>query len=66
MWRFLSISILSMSLALAAGKPEPLAIGSMAPDFDLPGVDGKNHKLAEYTKDVLAIVFTCNHCAVGQ
>ena len=66
MWRFLSISILSMSLALAAGKPEPLAIGSMAPDFDLPGVDGKNHKLAEYTKDVLAIVFTCNHCPTAQ
>jgi peroxiredoxin len=46
---------------------KPLAIGSPAPDFNLPGVDGKQHTLDEY-KDakVLAVVFTCNHCPTAQ
>ncbi len=48
-------------------KPDPahpvLAIGSAAPDFSLPGVDGKTHTLGEYAgAKVLAIVFDCNHC----
>jgi peroxiredoxin len=44
-----------------------LKIGSAAPDFDLPGVDGKNHRLQDYAKaDVLVIVFTCNHCPTAQ
>ena len=44
-----------------------LAIGSPAPDFALPGVDGKIHKLAEYSgSKLLAIVFECNHCPVSQ
>ena len=40
-----------------------LAAGSKAPDFNLPGVDGKNHALADF-KDakLLVVVFTCNHC----
>lgn len=46
---------------------ETLKIGDSAPDFDLPGVDGKNHTLAEYSDaDVLAILFTCNHCPSAQ
>ena len=44
-----------------------LPIGSAAPDFALPGVDGKIHKLSEYAgSKVLAIVFECNHCPVSQ
>src|SRR6266404_6805459 len=44
-----------------------LAIGSPAPDFVLPGVDGKTHKLSDYsTSPLLAIVFTCNHCPTAQ
>ena len=44
-----------------------LKIGDAAPDFKLPGVDGKTHTLAEY-KDarILAIVFTCNHCPTSM
>jgi thiol-disulfide isomerase/thioredoxin len=47
--------------------PPTLAIGAAAPDFHLPGVDGKTHSLGDY-KDakVLAIVFTCNHCPTAQ
>jgi peroxiredoxin len=44
-----------------------LAIGSPAPDFALPGVDGKTHKLADYSSaKILAVVFECNHCPVSQ
>jgi len=44
-----------------------LAIGSQAPDFVLPGVDGKMHKLSDYAASpILAIVFTCNHCPTAQ
>jgi len=47
--------------------PAPLAIGSPAPDFCLPGIDGKTHCLAEYASaKVLVIVFTCNHCPTAQ
>src|SRR5439155_10116491 len=42
-------------------------IGSAAPDFDLPGVDGKNHALKDFADaKVLVVVFTCNHCPTAQ
>jgi peroxiredoxin len=44
-----------------------LAIGAAAPDFDLPGVDGRTHSLKEYADArALVIVFTCNHCPTAQ
>jgi peroxiredoxin len=44
-----------------------LPIGSPAPDFALPGIDGKVHKLSEYARArILAIVFECNHCPMSQ
>ena len=43
-----------------------LEIGAKAPDFKLPGVDGKYHSLGDYTSDVLVILFTCNHCPTAQ
>ncbi len=43
-----------------------LEVGAKAPDFKLPGVDGKYHTLSEYTSDVLVILFTCNHCPTAQ
>lgn len=52
---------------LAAAAVKTLPLGAKAPDFDLPGVDGRNHKLAEYDDaKVLAIVFTCDHCPTAQ
>lgn len=40
-----------------------LNTGDKAPDFDLLGVDGKNHSNTEYnTKKGLLVVFMCNHC----
>jgi peroxiredoxin len=44
-----------------------LEIGSVAPDFNLPGVDGKNHSLEEFRgADILVVIFTCNHCPTAQ
>src|SRR5437764_8712689 len=51
----------------SADIPPVLKIGSQAPDFNLPGIDGKNHSLNEYASaKILAIVFTCDHCPVAQ
>jgi AhpC/TSA family len=39
-----------------------LALGDPAPAFDLPGIDGKNHALADYREQPVAVVFSCCHC----
>lgn len=40
-----------------------LQLGADAPDFSLPGIDGRTHSLSEYAHaDVLIVVFSCNHC----
>lgn len=40
-----------------------LALGDKAPDFDLPGVDGRNYTLADFAdKPALVIIWSCNHC----
>ena len=44
-----------------------LKIGSKAPDFSLPGVDGKAYSLNEFKgKKILVVVFMCNHCPYVQ
>ena len=56
------------SSALAAPKGmKTLGIGQAAPDFALPGVDGKTHELKDFADaKVLVVVFTCNHCPTAQ
>jgi peroxiredoxin len=55
-------------LATAASEPvKTLAIGAQAPDFSLPGVDGRTRRLSDFVQaKVLVIVFTCNHCPTAQ
>jgi thiol-disulfide isomerase/thioredoxin len=43
-----------------------LTTGSPAPDFSLPGIDGKVHKLSEYHDPILVVMFICNHCPTSQ
>ena len=53
--------------AAAAKDAKPLDIGVQAPDFELPGVDGKRYKLHDFDKaNVLVVIFTCNHCPTAQ
>jgi len=71
--RCAAVALLAFASVLAPpsradGPPVPtLAIGAAAPDFDLPGVDGRRHTLASF-KDakVLVLVFTANHCPTAQ
>ncbi len=64
----LGAAMLGMRVGWAAGVVHPtLAIGAAAPDFALPGVDGKTWRLADFSAaKVLVVVFTCNHCATAQ
>ena len=40
-----------------------IEIGTPAPDFSLPGIDGKKHELKDFSAaKVLVVIFTCNHC----
>jgi peroxiredoxin len=40
-----------------------LQLGQAAPDFKLPGVDGKQYSLASVKPaKLLVVAFTCNHC----
>jgi thiol-disulfide isomerase/thioredoxin len=71
MTKFLSLVIASTfvaSLAPAAEeKIQPLPLGAEAPDFNLPGVDGRNWSLKDFgDSKVLAVVFTCVHCPTAQ
>ena len=44
-----------------------IGIGTKAPDFELPGVDGKTYSLASFSKaKILVVIFTCNHCPTAQ
>jgi thiol-disulfide isomerase/thioredoxin len=48
-------------------EPKTLEIGSRAPDFHLPGIDGKMYSLKDFDKSpVLVIIFSCNHCPTAQ
>lgn len=64
--------ILTLTLAvMAAGAAEvqlpTLAIGAPAPDFKLPGIDGRSYSVSDFaSSNVLVIVFTCNHCPTAQ
>ena len=71
-WIFFSIVaawLLSFTYlpATPAEDHPTLAIGAKAPDFKLPGTDGKTYTLASFSKaKILVIVFTCNHCPTAQ
>jgi len=52
-----------LRLGAATENIHDLKIGDAAPDFALPGIDGKTHKIAEYREPkVLMIAFLSNHC----
>jgi len=44
-----------------------LELGASAPDFNLPAAEGRYYSLEDFQdSDVLAIIFTCNHCPTAQ
>lgn len=65
--RRLILSLLLAGAAWGQTSHPILALNSPAPDFALPGVDGKIHHLADYAvSPILAVIFTCNHCPIAQ
>ena len=63
------VLILFFGSALATAAPEvkSLAIGDAAPDFKLPGVDGRDYSLSDFRDSrILVVIFTCNHCPTAQ
>ena len=67
MWKLLAVLLITLGAASAEEVHPTLALGSSAPDFSLPGVDGQIHKLSDYASSpVLMVVFTCNHCPIAQ
>jgi peroxiredoxin len=52
---------------VTAAEIKTLAIGDAAPDFKLPGVDGRDYSLSDFREArVLVVIFTCNHCPTAQ
>ncbi len=62
--RLLAFALLaSLAAVFAEDGVHDLQIGEAAPDFSLPGIDGRTHTLATY-KDakLLMVAFISNHC----
>jgi len=68
----LLLCLIGALLAVESAQADPpglktLAMGAKAPDFQLPGVDGKSYSLKDFADSkVLVVVFTCNHCPSAQ
>jgi peroxiredoxin len=71
-WLRPAIALATLSLLTGPAPAEPagfttLAIGDSAPDFKLPGVDGRTYGLKDFADArVLVVVFTCNHCPTAN
>jgi peroxiredoxin len=68
---FSFLVLLSFSFIISnnafSDEHKTLAIDSQAPDFKLPGIDGKSYSLSSFKgAKILVIVFTCNHCPTAQ
>jgi peroxiredoxin len=52
---------------MAAKESTMLALGTQAPDFNLPDFDGKLHRLSDFNPAKgLVVAFICNHCPYVQ
>jgi peroxiredoxin len=64
---FLFVLLVCSWIAAAPEGLKTLEIGDAAPDFKLPGVDGKDYTLKDFAQsELLLVVFTCNHCPTAQ
>lgn len=67
---FTVLALFALIAGPAAAEPKgfkTLAIGDAAPDFALPGVDGRTHALKDFADaKALVVIFTCNHCPTAN
>jgi thiol-disulfide isomerase/thioredoxin len=69
--RLLSMAaiLVLMLTAVSFGEQRraPLDINTIAPNFNLPGIDGKTYRLSDFADaNILVIIFTANHCPTAQ
>jgi peroxiredoxin len=62
-----TVVLVVTALAAVASHAEGVKLGAPGPQWSaLPGVDGKEHSLADYRDaQLIVLVFTCNHCPVA-
>lgn len=59
--------VATLARAAAADLPQTLPPGAAAPDFNLPGVDGRSWTLKDFAQaKLLVVIFTCDHCPTAQ
>jgi peroxiredoxin len=69
---FLALAVLALVMQAGSAAADPaglqtLTIGAAAPDFKLPGVDGRTWSLRDFADArILVVLFTCNHCPTAQ
>ena len=60
----------AVALLDPSGNPagfRTLELGELAPDFELPGIDGRKYRLSDFAgPDVLMVLFTSNHCPTSH
>jgi thiol-disulfide isomerase/thioredoxin len=67
LWTISCIFLASVSARSADAPVDLLPLGAAAPDFSLPGVDGRTWALKDFASaKALVVVFTCNHCPSAQ
>jgi peroxiredoxin len=70
--RVIALAVMTLMFGFSVAKADEgltktLPIGASAPDFTLPGIDGRNHSLKDYADArILVIIFTANHCKTAQ
>ncbi len=69
-WQRFAVWTLAATFVAASasrGLAEGVKLGDPAPTWSgIPGIDGKKHSLADYgDAQVIALVFTCNHCPIA-
>jgi thiol-disulfide isomerase/thioredoxin len=59
--------LLAAATALPAAEYLTLPLGAPAPDFRLPGVDGRTYTLQDFADaKILVVIFTAVHCPTAQ
>lgn len=66
-WGVCCLVTLLLSASVCAKDVVTLKPGAKAPEFRLPGVDGKFYSLDSFEGNkLLVVLFTCNHCPTAQ
>tara|TARA_B100001113_G_scaffold60814_1_gene46223 strand:- start:2053 stop:2598 length:546 start_codon:yes stop_codon:yes gene_type:complete len=51
---------------MALTESTMVSLGSVAPFFNLPNTDGTNVSTEDLNKELLVVIFTCNHCPYAK